>query len=58
MLGRDLPTTDTHGPELPCVAGTLPPMTDPVYSLIRAERHQQREEDGARETKEVAPAVC
>jgi hypothetical protein len=22
------------------------------------ERHQHREEDGARETKEVAPAVC
>jgi hypothetical protein len=26
----------THGPELPCLAGTLPPMTDPMYSLIRS----------------------
>ena len=24
----------THGPELSCVAGTLPPLTDPMYSLI------------------------
>ncbi len=25
----------THGPELPCVAGTHPHMTDTMYSLIR-----------------------
>jgi hypothetical protein len=25
----------THDPELPSVDGTLPPMTDPMYSLIR-----------------------
>jgi hypothetical protein len=24
----------THGPELPCVAGTLPPINDPMYSPI------------------------
>ena len=24
----------THGPELPCVARTLPPMTDPICSII------------------------
>ncbi len=31
----------THGPELPCVGGTLPPMSDPVYSLIRGTHCQK-----------------